>query len=117
MQAASHIFLGWQCVAGFDEEVHDYYLRQLRDRKGSADVDTMTAILMTAYARIGGATLARAHATAGDRIAIAANGGNSDAFDRAAADFSAAYAVQNERDHQALVVAVQSGRVEAQTGV
>ena len=72
---------------------------------------------MTAYARICGATLARAHARSGDRIAIASYLGNSDAFDRAIADFSAAYADQNERDYQALVDAVSSGRLEAQTGL
>ena len=72
---------------------------------------------MTAYARICGATLARAHARSGDRIAIAAYLGNSDAFDRAIADFSAAYADQNERDYQALVDAVESGRLDAQTGL
>jgi hypothetical protein len=77
----------------------------------------MTAGLMTAYSRVCGATLARAHARSGDRIAIAAYLGNSDTFDRAIADFSAAYADQNERDYQALVNAVQSGRLEAQTGL
>jgi uncharacterized protein (DUF2252 family) len=117
MQAASDIFLGWQRVNGFDGGVHDFYLRQLRDWKGSADVDTMSANLMTAYSRVCGATLARAHARSGDRIAIAAYLGNSDAFDRSIADFSAAYADQNERDYQALVDAVESGRLEAHTGL
>ena len=63
------------------------------------------------------ATLARAHARSGDRIAIASYLGNSDFFDRAVADFSAAYADQNERDYQALVDAVKSGRLPAQTGL
>ena len=116
MQAASDIFLGWQRVTGFDGQVRDFYLRQLRDWKGSADVDTMSASLMTVYARICGATLARAHARSGDRIAIASYLGKSDAFDRAIADFATAYADQNERDYQALVDAVESGRLEAQTG-
>jgi hypothetical protein len=66
----------------------DFYIRQLRDWKGSADVDTMAATVMTAYSRICGATLARAHARSGDRIAIAAYLGNSDVFDRAIADFA-----------------------------
>ena len=86
--------------------MRDFYLRQLRDWKGSADVDNMAASLMAAYARICGATLARAHARSGDRIAIASYLGNSDAFDRAIADFAGAYADQNERDYQALVDAV-----------
>src|SRR4051794_17360031 len=82
MQAASDIFLGWQRVTGFDGQDRDYYIRQLRDWKGSADIDTMLASAMTAYARICGATLARAHARSGDRIAIASYMGNSDVFDR-----------------------------------
>jgi uncharacterized protein (DUF2252 family) len=117
MQAASDIFLGWQRVTGLDGQVRDFYLRQLRDWKGSADVDTMAASLMALYARVCGATLARAHARSGDRIAMAAYLGASDSFDRAIADFSAAYADQNERDYQALVDAVSSGRLEAQTGL
>ena len=72
---------------------------------------------MAGYARVCAATLARAHARSGDRIAIASYLGNSDTFDRAIADFSAAYADQNERDYQALVDAVGSGRLEAQTGL
>jgi hypothetical protein len=117
MQATSDIFLGWQRATGLDGQVRDFYLRQLRDWKGSADVDTMTPNVMTAYARICGATLARAHARSGDRIAIAAYLGTSDVFDRAIADFSVAYADQNERDYAALVAAVDSGRLQAQTGL
>ena len=77
----------------------------------------MPVSLMTMYSRVCGATLARAHARSGDRIAIAAYLGTSDTFDRAIADFSTAYADQNERDHQALVDAVASGRLEAATGL
>ena len=117
MQASSDIFLGWQRVTGLDGKERDFYLRQLRDWKGSADVETMAESLMAGYARICAATLARAHARSGDRIAIASYLGNSDTFDRAIADFSAGYADQNERDYQALVDAVGSGRLEAQTGL
>jgi sugar/nucleoside kinase (ribokinase family) len=77
----------------------------------------MGASVMTLYGRICAATLARAHARSGDRIAIASYLGNSDVFDRAIADFSSAYADQNERDYQALAQAVDSGRVVAQTGL
>ena len=117
MQASSDIFLGWQRVTGLDGKERDFYIRQLRDWKGSADVDTMASSLMAAYARICAATLARAHARSGDRIAIASYLGTSDTFDRAIADFSVAYADQNERDYEALVDAVSSGRLEAQTGL
>jgi uncharacterized protein (DUF2252 family) len=117
MQAASDIFLGWQRVSAADGTTRDFYVRQLRDRKGSANVETMSALETTLYARLCGATLARAHARSGDRIAIASYLGKSDAFDRAIADFSSAYADQNERDHRALVEAVNSGRLAAQTGL
>jgi len=117
MQAASDIFLGWQRVTEPDGQVRDFYLRQLRDWKGSADVDDLDSSAMTLYSRVCGATLARAHARSGDRIAIASYLGNADTFDRAIADFSTAYADQNERDYQALVDAVSSGRLVAQTGL
>jgi hypothetical protein len=70
----------------------------------------------TLYARICGATLARAHARWGDRIAIASYMGKNDTFDRAVADFCVAYADQNERDYEAFAAAVSSGRLIAQTG-
>jgi Uncharacterized protein conserved in bacteria (DUF2252) len=64
-----------------------------------------------------GATLARAHARWGDRIAIASYLGKGGTFDRAIADFAAAHADQNERDYAPFVAAVGSGRLVAQTGV
>jgi uncharacterized protein (DUF2252 family) len=117
MQAATDIFLGWQRIKGLDGVTRDYYVRQFHDWKGSADVDTLLVPGATLYARICGATLARAHARWGDRIAVASYLGKGDAFDRAIADFSAAYADQNERDYQAFAAAVDSGRLVAQTGV
>jgi hypothetical protein len=72
---------------------------------------------MMLYGQVCGWTLARAHARSGDRIAIAAYLGGSDVYDRAIADFSAAYADQNERDYQALTKAVESRQVEARTGL
>ena len=117
MQAATDIFLGWQRIKGMDGVTRDYYVRQFQDWKGSADVDTMLPPGATLYSRICGATLARAHARWGDRIAIASYLGRGDAFDRAIADFSAAYADQNERDYAAFRAAVDSGRLNAQTGL
>lgn len=117
MQATSDIFLGWQRVKGLDGEVRDFYIRQLRDWKGSADVEGMAPSVMAFYAQICGATLARAHARSGDRIAIAAYLGKGDAFDRAIADFASAYGDQNERDYEALVQAVNTDRVVARTGL
>ena len=117
MQASSDIFLGWQRVTGVDGQVRDFYLRQLKDWKGSADVDTMSAETMTLYSRVCGATLARAHARSGDRIAVASYLGKNATFEHAIADFAVAYADQNERDYQALADAVKSGRLEAETGL
>jgi uncharacterized protein (DUF2252 family) len=117
MQAATDIFLGWQRIRGMDGVTRDYYVRQFQDWKGSADTDTLLVPGATLYARICGATLARAHARWGDRIAIAAYLGKGDTFDRAVADFAAVYADQNERDYAAFAAAVDSGRLVAQTGV
>jgi hypothetical protein len=117
MQAATDIFLGWVRIRGLDGVSRDYYVRQFQDWKGSADVDNMLAPGAALYARLCAATLARAHARWGDRIAIASYLGNGDAFDRAIADFSAVYADQNERDYEAFAAAARSGRLIAQTGI
>ena len=114
IQAASDIFLGW--TRGVDTSRY-FYWRQLRDMKGSALVDLMSPAAMTYYARLCGWTLARAHARSGDPVAIAEYLGDSDAFDRAIANFARRYAEQNERDHRELVHAVDSGRLPAQEGV
>jgi uncharacterized protein (DUF2252 family) len=115
MQAASDIFLGWQRITGLDGVTRDYYVRQFHDWKGSADVDTMDVRAATLYARICGATLGRAHARWGDRIALATYLGKGPAFDRAIAEFAVAYADQNERDYTAFTSAVASGRLAALT--
>jgi hypothetical protein len=114
MQAASDIYLGW--TKGLDVRRH-FYWRQLRDMKGSVEVETLRPVGLTFYARTCGWTLARAHARAGDPVAIAAYLGESDAFDTSITDFSERYADQNERDYQEFVNAVRSGRLEAVEGV
>ncbi|NMO94019.1 DUF2252 domain-containing protein [Actinomycetospora sp. TBRC 11914] len=113
MQAVSDIFLGWARADGLDGRRHDYYIRQLRDWKGSADVETMVPKGMLAYGQICGWTLARAHARSGDRIALAAYLGGGDAFDVAVEAFARAYADQNERDHRRFVAAIAAGRLAA----
>ena len=117
MQAATDIFLGWLRARGPDGVARDYYVRQFHDWKGSPDVDTLLVPGATLYSRICAATLARAHARWGDRIAIASYLGKGDSFDQAIADFATAYADQNERDYAAFAAAVDSGRLVAQTGV
>src|SRR5215208_1359510 len=109
MQAASDIFLGW--FRG--TEGRDFYWRQLKDMKGSANVETMSPDELILYAGVCGWALARAHARSGDRVQIAGYLGKSDRFDGAIADFAEAYADQTERDHAALLEAVKSGRVAA----
>jgi uncharacterized protein (DUF2252 family) len=116
MQAASDIFLGWERF-DWEGDTRDYYIRQLRDWKGSADVDGMTPAGMKLWGVMCGWTLARAHARTGDRVAIAAYLGKSDVFDRAIADFAVAYAEQNELDYRALQDAVASGRLAAESGI
>ncbi|HEY8281861.1 MAG TPA: DUF2252 domain-containing protein [Leifsonia sp.] len=117
MQAVSDIFLGWVRTPGIDGETRDFYIRQLRDWKGSADVDAMVPSGMQTYGRICGWTLARAHARTGDPVAIAAYLGGSATFDEAILAFAGSYADQNERDHQALLAAIVSGRITAEGGV
>jgi hypothetical protein len=117
MQASSDIFLGWARAKPTSGKAEDYYLRQLRDWKSSPVIEEMQPRSMGIYARLCGWTLARAHARAGDRIAIAGYLGSSTKFDNAVADFAEAYADQNERDHAALAAAVTAGRVEAQSGM
>jgi uncharacterized protein (DUF2252 family) len=108
MQAASDIFLGWMRSRG-----RHYYVRQLRDMKGSAVIEEFQPQGLEHYAALCGTELARAHARGGDADAIAGYLGRADTFDRAVTEFAAAYADQTERDRAALVSAVKSGRLEA----
>jgi uncharacterized protein (DUF2252 family) len=114
MQAVSDIYLGW--TKGLDTRRH-YYCRQLRDMKGSAEIELMTPLGLGFYAGICGWTLARAHARSGDPVAIAEYLGVADDFDNAIADFAERYADQNERDYGDFVAAVRSGRLEAIEGI
>ena len=113
MQAASDIVLGWLRGTGG----RDFYSRQLKDMKGSANVEGMSPDELILYAGLCGWTLARAHARSGDRVQIAGYLGKSERFDGAVADFAEAYADQTEQDHAALCAAVKSGRVPTDEGV
>ena len=114
IQAASDIFLGW--TRGQVEANRSYYWRQLRDMKGSAEVESMAPVGLGFYDRTCGWTLARAHARSGDPIAIAEYLGENDQFDRSISDFAKRYADQNELDYQAFADAIRSGRLEALEG-
>jgi uncharacterized protein (DUF2252 family) len=118
MQSASDIMLGWlHTEEGLDGRPRDFYGRQLWDWKLSAAIDTMTPRIMAPYVEMCAWTLARAHARSGDRVAIASYLGGSDVFDRAIADFAESYADQSERDYDALLAAVESGRLSAESGI
>ncbi|MFI8290224.1 DUF2252 domain-containing protein [Streptomyces sp. NPDC085614] len=114
MQATSDIFLGWERLQGIDGRRRDFYVRQLRDWKGIVVAENLSPKRMKLFGTLCGATLARAHARSGDRIAIASYLGGGDVFDRALATFAELYADQNEKDHQALLDAVRAGRVRAE---
>ena len=116
-QATSDIMLGWLRETGVEGVERDYYVRQLWDSKGSADVTTMNPKDMETYAQACGWGLAKAHARSGDAIAIDSYLGSSDVLDRALDGFAEAYADQNQKDYEALEAAVKSGRVTAETGV
>ena len=115
MQAAGDILLGWLPALGIDEVTRDFYVRQLWDGKLSVEIEALDHPMLRSYGALCGWTLARAHARTGDRIAIASYLGAGGVFDQAIVDFSEAYADQNERDYKALVEAVKSGRVQAES--
>ena len=114
MQSASDIYLGW--TKGLEDDRY-FYWRQLRDMKGSIDLEVLAPSILALYADVCGRTLARAHARSGDPIAIASYLGSSDKFDRSVTDFSERYADRNEQDYKEFIAAIRSGRLEAREGL
>lgn len=114
MQAASDSFLGWHDTA---RPVKHYYVRQLRDMKGSADVATLTPDGLERYGRLCGACLARAHARSDQIARLSGYVGTGKIFADAIAEFALAYADQNERDYRALLDAETEGRIAVERGV
>lgn len=108
MQPASDMFLGWT-----EGPKRHYFIRQLRDIKISIAVETFGCAEMDLYAKWCGRALALSHARSGSSAILSGYMGKSDAFDRAIAAFSLAYADQNEKDHAALDRAVRKGKVKA----
>jgi uncharacterized protein (DUF2252 family) len=113
IQGSPDIFLGWGELGGVQ-----FYVRQLRDmkggtefREGRTDLDTLPD-----YCHLCGWALALAHAKSGDAAIIAGYVGKSEVLDDALATFSLAYADQTERDHELLVKAAKSGRIEVAEG-
>jgi uncharacterized protein (DUF2252 family) len=112
MQAAGDMFLGW--YTGAAQQGMHFYARQLKDAKIKPVVEVMGPADLKGYATLCGRALARAHTRSGDAAVLTGYMGKGSAFEDALAEFSVAYADQNERDHAALVAAVRSGRIEAQ---
>ena len=113
-QATTDPFLGWTTGIGTSgTTLKHYYVRQLRDMKGSMSVPLMDPLQLDYYGRLCGWALARAHARTGRATMISGYLGMSETFDHAIADFAVAYADQNEKDYQRLRQAVAAGRVQA----
>ncbi len=117
MQAASDIFLGWEQAEGIDGQSRDFYVRQLADWKGSFEFEGAIPTGLAQYGQMCAWALARAHARSGDRVAIAAYLGEDTTFAHAIADFSTAYADQNETDYTALKKAEHDGAITVQSGL
>jgi hypothetical protein len=115
MQAASDAFLGW--ITGAGERHGEFYLRQLRDMKGSAEIERMAPRNLAVYGKICGAALARAHARSGEAAKIAGYLGDDDTFDRALERFAFAYADQNDADYAAFSEAADTGRIPVERGI
>ena len=115
MQAASDAFLGW--ITGAGERHGEFYLRQLRDMKGSAEIERMAPRHLAVYGKICGAALARAHARSGEAAKIAGYLGDDDTFDRALERFAFAYADQNDADYAAFSEAADTGRIPVERGI
>jgi uncharacterized protein (DUF2252 family) len=116
-QASSDLLLGWLTTEGLDGNGRDFYVRQLWDGKGSAEVELMGPRTMAGYANLCGWTLARAHARTGDPIAISGYLGRGERFDRAMSEFAEAYADQNERDYAEVSEAARAGKIEVSEGL
>ncbi len=112
IQESSDIFLGWSRLRS-----RDFYIRQLRDMKFSADVQSLRPRTLLGWAELCGATLARAHARTGDPAFIAGYLGNRPVFDLAVTAFAEAYADQVEQDYAQLLRAIRRGRLRAEVDV
>lgn len=112
LQAATDVLLGWTSIDG-----RPFFVRQMRDMKGSIDIAWLKGSAFLMYARACGTLLARAHARSGDIAKIAGYCGKSGALDEAMADFAEAYGDQMEQDHDALVKAIAAGKIPAETGM
>jgi uncharacterized protein (DUF2252 family) len=109
IQGSPDILLGW----GLEDTTH-FYVRQLRDMKGSYEFDPKTTSHkgMEAYCGLCGWALALAHAKSGDAAMIAGYLGKTDEVDEALTKFAFSYSEQNDRDYAELQKAARSKRVK-----
>jgi hypothetical protein len=114
LQATGDPFLGWS--RGGEKAPFDFYVRQLRDRKGAIDLERLHGDDLVLYARLCGAVLARAHARAGDASTISGYLGATSTFDEAVAEFAVGYADRTETDHADLVAAIARGEIPRSEG-
>lgn len=115
MQTTGDVFLGWLNHAG--EGSPDYYVRQLRDKKGSIKIERLSGSGLRLYAEECGAVLARAHARSGDAATMAGYLGKDTEIVGAITEFAVKYADQNEQDYEALLQAERDGRITVQRGL
>lgn len=116
-QSASDLFLGWADNTDPQGTRRSFYLRQFRDWKFSVEFDQLDDVGFEFYVKLCGWAIAKAHARSGDQIAISSYVGQGKAFDSAMTSFAHDYADQSVRDHDALVAAIDSGRIDARLGV
>ncbi|MGC4933512.1 DUF2252 domain-containing protein [Gordonia sp. DT30] len=116
IQAVSDVFLGWDGGPGIDGTHRDFYLRQLRDGKGSFEIELLDENALGVYGRVCARVLAYGHGRSGDAVAIAAYLGDTDEFDRAIKRFASRYAKLTEGDHADFVAAIERGQISAIDG-
>ena len=109
MQTVSDIFLGWTFSERTDRH---YYFRQLKDWKGSGDVENASKKAMQMFADLQARTLARAHARSGDPIILSGYLKDGKKFDKAITVFAEKYADQTEKDHQAFIDRIEGEKLE-----
>ena len=108
LQTTPDAFLGSWRAEYSPTEHHDFYLRMFHDSKASVDFTRVNSEeIFTRYIELCAWALARAHARAGDRAAMAAYLGRSDSFDRAVADWSMAYVDRNAADYRAFLATLE----------
>jgi uncharacterized protein (DUF2252 family) len=109
LQATTDVLLGWTSI-----DHRPFYVRQMKNMKGSIPLDWLKGSAFLMYARGCGTLLARAHSRSGDIAKIAGYCGKSEALDEAIALWAEAYGDQTERDYEVLVKAIKDGKIAAE---